>query len=64
MVIRKKAVCFKEGKQFFGDNGLRSLSIERNDCNRAINKRSDLSPFWGIWKTCSSFQEEGNIPRL
>ena len=36
LVIRKKAVCFKEGKQLFGVTGLHSLRDEKSDCNRAI----------------------------
>ena len=32
----RKVVCFKEGKQFFGDNGLHSLRDEGSDCNGAI----------------------------
>ena len=35
-MVRKKVVCFKEGKQLFGGNGLHSLRDERSDCNRAI----------------------------
>ena len=31
-MIRKKAVCFKEGKQLVGDDGLHSLRDERSDC--------------------------------
>ena len=37
LMVRKKVVCFKEGKQLFGDNGLHSLRDERSDCNRAID---------------------------
>ena len=29
MIVRKKAACFKEGKQLFGDNGLNSVRAER-----------------------------------
>ena len=36
LAIRKKAVCFKEGKQLFGDNGLHSLRDVRSHCNGAI----------------------------
>ena len=34
--MRKKAVCFKESNELFGDSGLNSLRDERSDCNRAI----------------------------
>ena len=35
-MVRKEVVCFKEGKQLFGDNGLHSLIDERSDFSRVI----------------------------
>ena len=63
-MVRKKVVCFKEGKQLFGDNGLHSLRDERSDCNKAIASRVRFVTFLGIGKMLASFQEEGKIPRL
>ena len=44
-MVKKKVVCFKEGKQLFADNGLHSLGDERSDCNRAIVSRVRFLPF-------------------
>ena len=49
-MVRKKVVCFKEGKQLLGDNGLHSLRDERSDCNRAIVGRHRFVTFLGIGK--------------
>ena len=46
LVIRKKVVCFKEGKQLLGDDSLHSLRDERGDCNWAIVRRIRLVPFF------------------
>ena len=62
-MVRKKVVCFKEGKQLFVDNGLHSLRDVRSDCNRAIAGRVRFFTFLGIGKTWASFQEEWKIPR-
>ena len=65
-MVRKKVVCFKEGKQLFGDNGLHSLRDEGggSDCNRAIVGRVRFVAFLGIGKMWASFHKEGNIRRL
>jgi len=36
LIVRKKVICVKEGKQLCGDNGLLSLRDERSDCNRVV----------------------------
>ena len=54
-MVRKKVVCFKEGKQLFGDNGLHSLRDERSDCNRAIVLRVTFVTFFGDRENVSEF---------
>ena len=56
-MVRKKAVCFKVGKQLFGDNGLHSLRDERSDCNRAIVRRVRYFTFIG------DREKVGELPR-
>ena len=52
-MLRRKVVCFKEGKQLFGDNGLR---YERNDCNRAIVRRVRFVTFLGDRENVGEFK--------
>ena len=49
-MVRKKVVCFKEGKQLFGDNGLHSQRDERSDSNRAVVGRVIFVVFGGSGK--------------
>ena len=51
LVIRKKVVCFKEGKQLFGDDSLHSLRDEWSDCNWGDSSKGQTCPlFWGYGK--------------
>ena len=36
ILVRKKVVCFEEGKQLFGANGLHIFRDERSEYNRTI----------------------------
>ena len=45
-MIREKVVCFKEGKQLFGDNSFDSLRDEKSDCNRATVRRVRFVTFF------------------
>ena len=63
LVIRKKIVCFKEGKQLFGDNGLLGLKDERGDSDREQFEGSDLFPF-GDRENVSKFPRRREFTKI
>ena len=46
-MVRKKGVCFREGKQLLGDKGLHSFRDDTSDFNRGIVRSVRTVTFCG-----------------